>query len=132
MWCLHLPEGRVHRLDDGAPLPLPLGMRRAADPQMHPAERRPVALAAGVGLALLVVIAGASLLTSGCGPTHPGPVPYPVRVVVEGMACELAAEQAPAADAAMRAALVEACRAAARAYGTALHRDAGADAPDGG
>ena len=62
MWCLHVPSMDLHRIDDDTRTPLPLGMRRAVEPQMHPAARRSVALTACAGLALL------ALVVSGCAP----------------------------------------------------------------
>ncbi len=76
--------------------------------------------------ALLVVAAylGAGLA---CGPTHTAPVPYPARVVVEGLACEAAAAQLPVDDA-TEAALVAACKAAAVVYGRRITMPRATDA----
>ena len=72
---------------------------------------------ASLGIALLA-----------CGPNGRGNavVPYPVRVVIEGIACDQAAAQAKARglDDATTAALVAACNAAAVAYGAHAPRPA--------
>lgn len=62
-----------------------------------------------------------------CGPTQNKPIPYPVRVVVENMACEIAGGQVE--DPVLQQALIDACQEAVKVYGA---KKAALKVPDAG